>query len=116
VDLSHVAASPDAVACLPRAVADRYQVVPLRLGGKTGEALAIAVAAPVSLEAVDAVRAVCRKKVVPFVADDRLIPGAIARAYRHAPPRQGLVVEDDGKPDDEVPLVTAPLAECLGGV
>jgi len=116
VDLSHVAASPDAVACVPRAMAERYQIVPLRLGGRAGEALAIGIAAPVSLEAVDAIRAVSRKKVVPFVADERLIPSAIFAAYRNQPPRRGITILAEGKPDDEVELVTAPLAECLGGV
>lgn len=116
VDLPRVVSSPDAVALVPRKVAERYRVVPLRLGGPDRDSLAVAIAAPVSLEALDAVRAVSRRKVVPFIADEDQLAPALARAYGEVPAPVELEDTLDGDADEAPPLVTMPLAACVDGV
>jgi type IV pilus assembly protein PilB len=68
---------------LPLRVAESYRVVPLRLEGKRDTTLVVAIAAPASLEALDAVKSVSGKaRVVPRLAQDKAIRRALQRLYR----------------------------------
>jgi type IV pilus assembly protein PilB len=64
-------------------VAEQHRVVPLRLEGSREETLVVAIAAPASLVALDAVQAVSRKaRVVPRLASDAAIDRALGKLYR----------------------------------
>ncbi|WP_338864473.1 hypothetical protein [Myxococcus stipitatus] len=87
VDLDHTPREPGTADLLPVRVARQYQAVPLRLERvplEQGEreVLHIALPAPVSLEAVDAVRAVTGKpRVEAHVASDTAIARVLAELY-----------------------------------
>jgi type IV pilus assembly protein PilB len=60
-----------------------HRVVPLRLEGPRDMVLVVAIAAPASLQSLDAVRSVARKaRVVPWLATDAAIGRAIERLYQ----------------------------------
>jgi type II secretion system (T2SS) protein E len=67
---------------LPRKAAERYRVVPMRTEGKRGEMLVVAIAAPASLSAIDAVQKASGKvRVRALLAYDAAIDRAIGRIY-----------------------------------
>ncbi len=67
---------------VPARLARRYRVVPLRLEKGEREVLHIALPAPASLEALDAVRAVSGKpRVEPHLASDTALAHALAALY-----------------------------------
>jgi type IV pilus assembly protein PilB len=67
---------------LPRRLAEQHRVVPLKLEGPRDTVLVVAIAAPASMHALDAVRSVTRKlRVVPRLATDAAISRAISRLY-----------------------------------
>ncbi len=73
---------PTLAGLVSRKVAEQHRVVPLRLEGKRQEVLVVAVAAPASLAALDAVQAVSGKtRVVAYLADDDAITRAIGQLY-----------------------------------
>lgn len=67
---------------VPVRTAEKLRVVPLRLEGKRGEVLVIAVAAPGGLETLDAVQSVSGKqRLVAHLAHDDEIERAIGKLY-----------------------------------
>ncbi|HEX8819927.1 MAG TPA: hypothetical protein VF794_08395 [Archangium sp.] len=67
---------------LPRRLAEMHRVVPLRVEGPRDMVLVVAIAAPASMHALDAVRGVTGKlRVVPMLASDAAISRAIERLY-----------------------------------
>jgi type IV pilus assembly protein PilB len=80
---------------VPRRLAEMHRVVPLRLEGPRDMVLVVAIAAPASLQSLDAVRSVARKaRVVPWLATDVAIGRAIERLYQdgaEAAPRRAEV-------------------------
>ncbi|QSQ24184.1 general secretion pathway protein GspE [Pyxidicoccus parkwayensis] len=87
VDLEHVIPERSALSLIPARIARQYRAVPLRvemvpLEQGEREVLHIALPAPVSLEAVDAVRAVSGKpRVEAHVASDPALARALADLY-----------------------------------
>ncbi|MCE9667668.1 general secretion pathway protein GspE [Myxococcus stipitatus] len=87
VDLEHQPLDPAMAALLPARIARQHRAVPLRLEHvplEQGEreVLHIALPAPVSLEAVDAVRAITGKpRVEAHVASDTALTQALAELY-----------------------------------
>lgn len=82
VDLEHVRPDRSLARFIPAKVARQYRVVPLRLEWKDREILHVALPAPASLEALDAVRAVSGKpRVVPHLASDSALNRALAALY-----------------------------------
>ena len=73
VDLDAFAPEPDAVRCISDEMARTYSVLPLRI---RGDSLYVAMADPKNVRAVDDIRFVTKKTVVPLCAD----PAQIARA------------------------------------
>ena len=68
---------------VPRRLAEMHRVVPLWLEGPRDMVLVVAIAAPASLQSLDAVRSVARKaRVVPLLATDAAIGRAIERLYQ----------------------------------
>ncbi|WP_052518662.1 hypothetical protein [Archangium violaceum] len=68
---------------VPRRLAEMHRVVPLRLEGPRDMVLVVAIAAPASLQSLDAVRGVaCKARVVPWLATDAAIGRAIERLYQ----------------------------------
>ncbi len=87
VDLERALPSPSVASLIPTRIARQYRAVPLRvemvqLEQGEREVLHIALPAPVSLEAVDAVRAVTGKaRVEAHVASDTALARALAAVY-----------------------------------
>ncbi|HEX5748041.1 MAG TPA: hypothetical protein VFZ09_17500 [Archangium sp.] len=70
-------------ALVPRRLAEMHRVVPLWLEGPRDMVLVVAIAAPASLQSLDAVRGVaCKARVVPWLATDAAIGRAIERLYQ----------------------------------
>lgn len=83
VDLDAQPLDPRLARLVPLKVAESYRVVPLRLEGKRDTTLVVAIAAPASLEALDAIKSVSGKaRIVPRLAQDKAIRRAITRMYR----------------------------------
>src|SRR5437868_1072610 len=74
IDLRRFTPEPEALARVPSALMLEHSVVPLRVTGARGEVLDVAIAAPGSVAAIDAVRAAsgCRR-VNAYVALDSAI-------------------------------------------
>ncbi|QRN96137.1 general secretion pathway protein GspE [Archangium violaceum] len=67
---------------VPARIARRYRVVPLRLEKGEREVLHVALPAPASIEALDAVRAISGKpRVEPHLASDTALSHALAALY-----------------------------------
>jgi|SRR6218665_1368232 len=67
---------------VPRRLAERHRVVPLRLEGPRNTVLVVAIAAPASLQSLEAVRTVTNKSwVVPKLVTDEALARAIERLY-----------------------------------
>lgn len=73
---------PSLARLVPRRLAEMHRVVPLRVEGPRDMVLVVAIAAPASMHALDAVRSVTGKlRVVPMLATDSAISRAIERLY-----------------------------------
>ena len=79
VDCSTVQVDPEAIAVLPRSVAERYCALPLRLEGRT---LHIALAEPQNLHMLDDLRFLTGLSLKPRLAFRDQVLSAIARAYQ----------------------------------
>ena len=83
LDLDREPLTPKLTRLVSKRVARQYRVVPLRLDKGEREVLHVAVPAPVSLEALDAVRAVSGKpRLEVHLASDPAITRALAALYR----------------------------------
>ncbi|MFY0583865.1 hypothetical protein ACN28S_64740 [Cystobacter fuscus] len=83
IDLDREPLHPKLTRLVSKRVARKYRVIPLRLDKGEREVLHIALPAPASLEALDAVRAVSGKpRVEPYVASDPAISRALFALYR----------------------------------
>ena len=80
VDLSETAASPQALSLLPRAVAERYLLLPFDYHKEKNE-LSVAMANPLDLEAIDFVAKKSGAKIKPFMAPANKVREAIATGY-----------------------------------
>ncbi len=70
---------------MPRPLAERHRVVPLRMEGPRNSVLVVAIAAPASLQSLDAVRHVMSySQVEPRLATDAAISRAIERLYQQS--------------------------------
>jgi len=80
VELGEVAVVPMALALVPQAVAQRYQVVPFGFSKEANE-LSLAMANPLDLEALEFVEKKSGTTVKPYIASEGDIEDAIARLY-----------------------------------
>lgn len=71
---------PDARAALPIAAAHQFSAVPLQLRDE-GRSLVVAMAEPQNMSQVDAIRALCKCKVQPYLAGKSAIQRALNRFY-----------------------------------
>lgn len=94
INLTEAAVSPEALNLLPKAVAERYRVLPFSLSGETDE-LSLAMVDPLDSPAIEFAEKKSGKKIKPFIAEPEKIEQAIEAAYA-----EGLTTE-----------VTAALAE-----
>ena len=82
IDLDRERLDPKLTRLVPKRIAQKYRVVPLRLEKGERVVLHIAIPAPASLEALDAVRAVSGKpRVEPHLASDTALGHALAALY-----------------------------------
>src|SRR5947209_2483382 len=80
--MGHFAANPEAVARIPRALAFRYDALPLTLAGGV---LSVALADPKDTETVDALRAATRLRVRPLPMSRETIRENLQAAYGESP-------------------------------
>lgn len=115
VDLEQAPLDRKLTGLIPLRIARQYRVVPLHLEAQDKEVLHIALPAPASLEALDAVRAVSGKpRVEPHLASDMALSRALARLYglREPPEKRESVAE----PTPEGPVLLygwPPVTEIL---
>jgi type IV pilus assembly protein PilB len=105
---------------VPRRLAEMHRVVPLRLEGPRDMVLVVAIAAPASLQSLDAVRSVARKaRVVPWLATDVAIGRAIERLYQDgaeaAPTRAEVEAITLPEADADLPLDPGRMAALTEG-
>jgi type IV pilus assembly protein PilB len=104
VDLEREGVDRKLTRFIPRRIAQQYRVVPLRLERRDREILHVALPAPASIEALDAVRAVSGKpRVEPHLASDVALARALAALYGIEEP-----VEETSGPEpspQEAPLL-----------
>src|ERR1700694_5432545 len=80
--MGHFAANPEALARIPRALAFRYDALPLNLAGGV---LSVALADPSDAETIDALRAATRLRVRPLPMAREMIRENLHAAYGEAP-------------------------------
>ncbi|MDY7227978.1 hypothetical protein [Hyalangium rubrum] len=89
---------------VPRRIARQYRVIPLRIEQKDREILHVALPAPASIEALDAVRAVSGKpRVEPHLAADPSLTRALASLYGISD------TEEEASSPEPAPAPEAPL-------
>ena len=91
VDLADVHPEPEALARIPAARARKGQLLPLRI---VDGALQVAMADPLDLQQLEALRAELGCEVIPLAAVGPTVPEAINRWYGHDE-SSGAAVEDD---------------------
>ena len=69
---------PDVVRLVPESLCRTYSLIPVSI---CGDKLAIAMANPMDVEAIDAVQRTCKKRVEPLLASESRIHTAIDHAY-----------------------------------
>ena len=78
VDLSQIQIPPRLAELLPKNIARKYGIVPVKLGGNT---LYIAMSDPLNFMAIEEVKTATRKRVVPMIATLANIERAISTLY-----------------------------------
>jgi type IV pilus assembly protein PilB len=114
VDLDRQQVDRKLARLIPARIARQYRVVPLRLEQKEREILHVALPAPASIEALDAVRAVSGKpRVEPHLASDPALTRALAALYGIRDPSEKFSTphpapepeSEPSEPNDETPLL-----------
>jgi hypothetical protein len=107
VHLEQERLDPKLTRLIPSRIARQYRVVPLRLEQQDREILHVALPAPASIEALDAVRAVSGKpRVEPHLASDPDLARALAELYGIHEPVEALPEpEPESEPAPEAPLL-----------
>ncbi len=78
IELSTMTVDPEVAACIPAALAERYQIVPLK---KEGKKITLAMVDPTNFYAIDDVRIITGCEVYPVIAAEREIVQAINESY-----------------------------------
>ncbi|QRK11143.1 general secretion pathway protein GspE [Archangium violaceum] len=119
IDLDAELLEPSLAKLVPRRLAEMHRVVPLKLEGPRDMVLVVAIAAPASLQSLDAVRSVTSKaRVVPRLATDAAIGRAIERLYSdgtQSPKRPELEAITLPEADADMQLNRASMAELMEG-
>jgi type IV pilus assembly protein PilB len=113
LDLDATRLEPRLTRLVPRRVAAQHRVVPLRVEGPRDTVLVVAMAAPATLTALDAVQCVSGKlRVRPLLATDAAIARAIDRLYGSLDEVSQRTVEAIALPeaDEDMPMQVQSLA------
>jgi type IV pilus assembly protein PilB len=109
VDLEREQVDRKLARLIPSRIARQYRVVPLRLEHKDREILHVALPAPGSIEALDAVRAVTGKpRVEPHLAADPALARVLTELYGIRDPSEKFSTPHhppEPEPADEAPLL-----------
>jgi CheY-like chemotaxis protein len=106
VDLEHEALDRKLTRLIPLRIARQYRVVPLRLELQDKEILHVALPAPASLEALDAVRAISGKpRVEPHLASDTALTRALGRLYGLRETTEEPEFEPESEPTPDGPVL-----------
>ena len=87
VDLDTIAIPPETVKLVPRTIAKKYEVVPVRTEGDT---LYLAMDDPLNFIAVEAVKTATGRRVVPMIATNGGITRALASLYGSEDARKAI--------------------------
>lgn len=122
VDLTCQPLSGELARLLPRKCAEQHRAVPLRLEGARNEVLVVAIAAPASIDSLDAIKATSGKmRVVAYLADDASIERAFGVIYLGYDKAETAQVEaktaaihlEEAEFEFESNAVAAPVAEIV---
>ncbi len=80
IDLGEKAVSPESLGLLPRAVAERYLLVPFEYNRAKNE-LSVAMSNPLDLETIEFIEKKSKAKIKPFMASKEKVKTAIATVY-----------------------------------
>lgn len=78
VPLEELAVAPEVVRLVPESLCRTYTLIPISMWG---DKLAIAMANPMDVEAIDAVQRTCKKRVEPLLASESRIHSALDHAF-----------------------------------
>src|SRR4030043_708802 len=111
VNLNETAASPEALGRLPRAVAERYSVLPFAYD-TTNNQLSLAMADPMDLQAIEFVVQKSKTKVKPYMSTSEEIDKAIAINYKESLSTEvKAALKENGAPGKGVPVDVTKLGE-----
>jgi type IV pilus assembly protein PilB len=106
VDLEQERMDPKLTRLIPARIARQHRVVPLRLERQEREILHIALPAPASLEALDAVRAISGKpRVQPHLASDTALARALSELYGIPEAPEETSEPEPSSDSDDAPLL-----------
>lgn len=124
VELAGRDISPELLAYVPLDFAEKFHTVPIALRAEAkGELLFVAMSDPTNLEAVDTLQFQTGKRVMPMIATESEVEGAIRRWYYGERPRElsprslepvqfsGRELESKGSELDDIPVITGSVLE-----
>ncbi|OGV90002.1 hypothetical protein A2Z41_02835 [Microgenomates group bacterium RBG_19FT_COMBO_39_10] len=113
VNLNETAASPEALGRLPRAVAERYSVLPFAYD-TTNNQLSLAMADPMDLQAIEFVVQKSKTKVKPYMSTSEEIDKAIAINYKESLSTEvKAALKETGAPVKSIPVDLTKLGEII---
>ncbi|HUV43048.1 MAG TPA: GspE/PulE family protein [Patescibacteria group bacterium] len=113
VNLDETAASPEALGRLPRAVAERYSVLPFAYDTVNNQ-LSLAMADPMDLQAIEFVARKSKAKVKPYMSTSEEINKAIAINYKESLSTEvKAALKETGAPVKSVPVDLTKLGEII---
>ena len=78
--LRDIGTAPEVLQLIPRAVAERYRLIPFAISGD-GKELSVAFANPLDLEAIEFIELKSGKKIKPYIALEEEVVTAIGERY-----------------------------------
>jgi len=112
VDLGQTAASPESLGKLPRAVAERYMVLPFAYNTNIN-LLSLAMADPKDLQAIEFVEKKSGAKIQPFISTPEQIKKAIAINYEESLSTEVKAALKETAPVKGVPVDITKLGEII---
>jgi type IV pilus assembly protein PilB len=92
VNLGEIEIDPAVLKLIPREIAEKHQVIPIKRQGST---LIVAMADPSNIYAIDELKFLTQYNIDPVVASDTAIEGAMSRYYDKGPDLDMMIGEFD---------------------
>lgn len=113
INLSETAASPEALSKLPRAVAERYLVLPFSFD-TNNNVLSVAMADPTDLQAIEFISKKSGVKIKPFMSFPEQINSAIVKNYEESLSTEvKAALKESAGPVKRIPIDITKLGEII---